>query len=65
MLRETNTECYKEGQNSVFLYICREIHETTRNHNETTTKPVTKPLVFSRQINETTFLKKKNSNTYK
>ena len=38
--------------------ISREIHETTRNHHETTTKPVTKPLVFYRQIYETTFLKK-------
>ena len=30
----------------------------TKPH-ETTTKPVTKPLVFYRQIDETTFLKKK------
>ena len=47
------------GQNSVLSQISKEIHETTRNHHETTTKPVTKPLVFYRQIYETTFLKKK------
>ena len=57
--RETNTECYKEEQKSVLLCISEEIYETTRNHNETTTKPVTKPVVFYRQIYETTFLKKK------
>ena len=35
VLRETNTECYKGGQNSLFLYPSREIHETTRNQYET------------------------------
>ena len=31
----TNIKCYEGGQNSVSLYISTEMHETTRNHHET------------------------------
>ena len=41
------------------LPFIHDVSENSRNHHETTMKPCMKPLVIRRQIDETTYLQKK------